>query len=42
MSRMSDRVLICEIREIRGQELFHSIPKIYDDWRPLVFPAFAA
>ena len=42
MVRMSESVLICEIREIRGQELFHALPWIIEDQRRLVFPAFVA
>ncbi len=30
MARMSQSVLICEIREIRGQNLFHALPCILE------------
>ena len=40
MVRMSRSVLICEIREIRGQKLFSALPGIIEDQRRLVFRAF--
>ena len=34
-----ESVLICEIREIRGQKLFHARPWVIEDQRRLVFHA---
>ena len=31
MARMSHRVFICEIREIRGSKLFHAPPRAADE-----------
>ena len=39
MVRMSHSVLICEIREIRGQKLFHALPWIIEDKSRSVFQA---
>ena len=40
MARMSLRVLICEIREIRGQKLFPALPGIIEDQRRFGCRAF--
>ena len=37
--RVSLSVLICEIREIRGQKLFHALPWIIEDHRRFVVHA---
>ena len=39
MSRMSRSVLICEIREIRGQKLFSALPGIIEEQRRFAFRA---
>ena len=40
MARMRHSVLICEIREIRGQKIYHALPWIIEDQHRFMLHAF--